>query len=152
MRRSAFIAFVACAALPQAVLASEPSDAVGALRAWADAYGTMDGPRTAAVYTENARLWGTTSREQNVGRASIESYFSRSRPGVTSISVAFGDYGVQQLGDRAAVASGYYTFAMKRADGTEAQLPARFSMTFVRGDDGIWRIADHHSSPLSRAP
>ncbi len=152
MRRHAIIALMTCAALPQATLASGPSDAAGALHAWADAYGTMDGSRTAAVYTENARLWGTTSREQNVGRASIEGYFSRPRPGVTSISVAFGDYGVQPLGDRGAVASGHYTFTMKRVDGTETQLPARFSMSFVRGDDGIWRIADHHSSPLSRAP
>ncbi len=152
MLRSAVLASVVCVATSRAALASELSGAAGALRAWGDAYGTMDGPRTAAVYTANARLWGTTSREQNIGRASIESYFSRPRPGVTSISVAFGDHAVQQLSDRTAVASGHYTFTMRRADGTETQLPARFSMTLVQGDDGIWRIADHHSSPLPRSP
>jgi hypothetical protein len=47
-----------------------------------------------------------------------------------------------------AVASGHYTFSRRRADGTEQQEPSRFSMVLVRGADGLWRIADHHSSRL----
>jgi ketosteroid isomerase-like protein len=42
------------------------------LKAWTEAYATMDGQRTAAVYTDDARLWGTNSREQSVGRDGIK--------------------------------------------------------------------------------
>ena len=38
------------------------------LKTWAEAYATMDGQRASAVYTDHARLWGTNSREQSVGR------------------------------------------------------------------------------------
>jgi uncharacterized protein (TIGR02246 family) len=119
-----------------------------ALKAWTEAYATMDGKRTAAVYTDDARLWGTNSREQSVGREGITAYFSRPRPGVASIAVTVGEHTVRPLGDGAAVASGHYTFRMNKSDGTHQESRARFSMAIMRGSDGKWLIADHHSSPL----
>ena len=118
------------------------------LNAWSEAYATMDGQRTSALYTDDARLWGTASHLQNIGRDSITGYFSRARPGVTNISVSIEDHSVRPLAEGASAASGSYTFRMNKSDGTVQETAARFSMAMVRGTDGKWRIADHHSSPL----
>ncbi|MCB4821844.1 SgcJ/EcaC family oxidoreductase [Roseicella aerolata] len=144
-RRRLFLAALVPFALPAA---GQPADPAGLLRAWAEAYASNDGPRCAALYTEDARLWGSTSREQTVGRAAIAAYFGRVRPGATAISVSFGEHAVREVAQGVALASGHYSFRRQRADGTEAQEPSRFSMAMLRGADGAWRIADHHSSRL----
>ncbi|MBR0647479.1 SgcJ/EcaC family oxidoreductase [Plastoroseomonas hellenica] len=149
----AMILLAAAATFPRTATAADPSaDPAAALRAWAEAYATNDGTRSAAVYTEGARLWGSVSREQTIGREAIAGYFGRARPGATAIGVSFGEHAVRVLADGVAVASGHYTFSRRRADGTEDLEPSRFSMVLVRGQDGIWRIADHHSSRLPPAP
>src|SRR4051812_34455956 len=43
-------------------------DAEAALKAWAEAYDARDGEKSAAVYAQDARLWGTVSQKQTVGR------------------------------------------------------------------------------------
>jgi uncharacterized protein (TIGR02246 family) len=151
--RLAMLFMVGCVAMPRAAMAADmPTDPAAALRAWAEAYATNEGPRAAALYTEDARLWGSVSREQTVGRAAIAAYFGRVRPGATAISVSFGEFALRTLSDSVAVASGFYTFNRKRADGTDAPEPSRFSMVIVKGQDGAWRIADHHSSRLPPPP
>lgn len=125
-------------------------DPASLIQAWAAAYATNDGPQAAAQYTEDARLWGSVSREQTVGTAAITAYFARRRAGATAIDVRFGEYALREVAPEVAVASGHYTFLRRLADGTEGQEPSRFSMVMVRGADGQWRIADHHSSRLPR--
>lgn len=129
--------------------ASAP-DPASLIQAWAAAYATNEGPQAAAQYTEDARLWGSVSREQTVGSAAISAYFARRRPGATAIDVRFGEYALRNLAPGVAVASGHYTFLRRLPDGGESQEPSRFSMVMVRGADGLWRIADHHSSRLPR--
>lgn len=138
------------AALLSAVPANA-QDAAALLRSWAAAYATNDGPQAAALYTEDARLWGSVSREQTVGRAAISAYFARVRPGASAIDVRFGDHALREIAPGVAIASGHYTFLRRLTDGTEGQEPSRFSMAMVRGPDGVWRIADHHSSRLPPA-
>jgi uncharacterized protein (TIGR02246 family) len=130
-------------------LAAAP-DPAGLIQAWATAYATNDGARAAEQYTPDARLWGSVSREQTVGTAAITAYFARVRPGATGIDVRFGGFALRELAPGVAVASGHYTFLRRLPDGTEGQEPSRFSMVMVRGADGLWRIADHHSSRLPR--
>lgn len=125
-------------------------DPASLIQAWAAAYAANQGPPAAAQYTEDARLWGSVSREQTVGAAAISAYFARVRPGATGIDVRFGDFGLRELAPGVAVASGHYTFLRRLPDGSEGQEPSRFSMVMVRGADGFWRIADHHSSRLPR--
>ncbi|UPY35284.1 SgcJ/EcaC family oxidoreductase [Sediminicoccus sp. KRV36] len=129
--------------------ASAP-DPASLLQAWAAAYATNDGAQAAARYTADARLWGSVSREQTVGSAAIAAYFARVRPGATGIDVRFGEFALRMLAPGIAVASGHYTFLRRLPDGSEGQEPSRFSMVMVRGTDGLWRIADHHSSRLPR--
>ncbi|MES2710254.1 MAG: SgcJ/EcaC family oxidoreductase [Pseudomonadota bacterium] len=121
------------------------------LRAWSEAYATNEGPRAAAVYAPDAVLWGSVSRQLTVGRDAITAYFGRVRPGLAGIAVEFGEYQMQPLGEGVAVAAGHYTFIQRRADGTENREPSRFSMVLARGADGVWRIANHHSSRLPPA-
>lgn len=90
------------------------------------------------------------SREQTVGTAAIAAYFARMRPGAAGIDVRFGDLALRGLAPGVAVASGHYTFLRRAPDGAWSEEPSRFSMVMVRGGDGLWRIADHHSSRLPR--
>ncbi len=150
-RRFALLLIPAAALLasgPEARGQPNPNDPTALLAAWAAAYSSMDAPRLAALYTEEARLWGVTSREQSVGRAAIQASFGRPREGVTAVGVTYGAHGVTRLNESAAVASGHWIFRMTLADGSERQAPARFSITMTRLADGAWRIADHHSSFL----
>jgi len=146
MRRAALLAAALLTAAP-----ASAQDAAALLRTWAAAYATNDGPQAAALYTDDARLWGSVSREQTVGRAAITAYFARVRPGASAIDVRFGDHALREIAPGVAVASGHYTFLRRLTDGTDGQEPSRFSMVMLRGPDGTWRIADHHSSRLPAA-
>ena len=128
--------------------AEMPTAPAALLQAWADAYATNEGPRAGALYTEDARLWGSVSRQQTIGREAIVNYFGRVRPGATAISVRFGEHAVREVGSGFAVASGHYTFVRRQPDGSEQVEPSRFSMAMARAGDGTWRIVDHHSSRL----
>jgi uncharacterized protein (TIGR02246 family) len=138
------VALLSLLALP-AHAADTPA---GALIAWQEAYATNDGAKAAATYTENATLWGSTSREITVGRAAITDYFGRRRPGAVAISVTFGAHELRQVTPDVAVAIGHYTFVRTRADGSTQPEPSRFSMTLVRETSVGWKIASHHSSRL----
>ncbi|WPB82914.1 nuclear transport factor 2 family protein [Sediminicoccus rosea] len=145
--RAAFALPLLLAAGTAEAAAPDPAALLGA---WAAAYATNDGARAASQYTEDARLWGSVSRAQTVGTAAITAYFARVRPGAAGIDVRFGDFALRELAPGVAVASGHYTFLRRAADGTMSEEPSRFSMVMVQGTDGLWRIADHHSSRLPR--
>lgn len=147
-RLVALVTVLSLAPLLVARGAEMPTDPLTLLQAWADAYATNEGPRAAALYTEDARLWGSVSRQQSIGRAAIANYFGRVRPGAQAISVRFGEHAVRHVGDGTAVASGHYTFARRLSDGSEQSEPSRFSMVMVRTGGGTWQIVDHHSSRL----
>lgn len=136
-------------AWPHASLANE-QDVEQALAGWASAYAAKDGSRSAAVYTTDARLWGTAARTQSVGTNAIRDYFANGTDGIASRAVAIGAHATRVFGD-VAVVSGQYEFTVTRRDGGSAVRPARFSMTFVKRD-GRWLIADHHSSVMPEAP
>jgi uncharacterized protein (TIGR02246 family) len=147
-RAPALTALLVVAPLLAARAAEAPADPAALLRAWAEAYAINEGPRAAALYSEDARLWGSLSRQQTVGREAIAGYFGRVRPGATAISVRFGEHAVRQVGNGFAVASGHYTFVRRQPDGSEQAEASRFSMAMARAADGTWRIVDHHSSRL----
>jgi uncharacterized protein (TIGR02246 family) len=137
------------AGLPASGIAEQVTDRPAALlSAWAAAYAAQEGQRSASLYTPEARLWGSVSREQTVGQADIATYFGRIRPGAAAIEVRFGAHAVREVAPGVAVASGHYTFLRELWDGSIVEEPSRFSMTLVRGVEGGWRIVDHHSSRL----
>jgi len=125
----------------------DPSAPAAILSAWADAYASQEGARSAALYTEDASLWGTASSVPSKGRAAIATYFDARRGTIARSSVAFDEQAVSLLPGGTAVIYGRYSFRQERLDGGEILLSARFSMTLVR-DHGRWLIAHHHSSPM----
>jgi uncharacterized protein (TIGR02246 family) len=136
------------------VLAASPAAAQStpaeALAAWASAYAAMSGEKSAAVYAADARLWGTASRAQTVGRDAIRDYFDAGSRNLRSRTVVIGEHAIQLLGD-VAVASGHYEFRNTRNDGASTARPSRFSMTLA-SQGGRWLIVNHHSSQLPDAP
>src|SRR5687767_12791745 len=132
-RPVALAAGLSCAPLLMVRAAEMPTDPPALLQAWADAYATNEGPRAGALYTEDARLWGSVSRQQTSGREAIANYFGRVRPGTTAISVRFGEHAVREVGNGFAAASGHYTFVRRQSDGSEQVEPARFSMAVGEG-------------------
>ena len=120
-------------------------DAEAALKAWAEAYDARDGEKSAAVYAQDARLWGTVSQKQTVGRDAIRGYFDAGKT-LKARHVEIGDHACRAF-ETVAVCSGHYTFQRTPQEGAPQNDPARFSMTIVKRDGG-WQIADHHSSLL----
>ena len=140
-----------CVALVMTVLihpgaARQQDDVEAAIARWAEAFATLDGERSAAVYAPDARLWGTVAAEPAVGRDEIRAYFDSGRQRARSRSVAIGAHATRVYGTTA-VASGRYDFTNVLFDGTSTVRRARFSMTFVN-QDRQWFIVDHHSSEL----
>jgi uncharacterized protein (TIGR02246 family) len=142
-----WLTFVVVLAAAPAAAQSSPEEA---LAAWAAAYAALDGEKSAAVYAPDARLWGTSSRTQTVGRDAIRDYFNAGRQNLASRFVTLGEHATQAFG-ATAVVSGHYAFSNTRPGGAPAVRPARFSMTMIN-QDGRWLIANHHSSVLPDAP
>jgi len=140
-----------CAGVVAAPPAQAPErDVEAAIDRWAEAFATLDGVRSAAVYAPDARLWGTVAREQATGHEAIRAYFDSGRQRAKARRVVFGDRTVRVYGETA-VSSGRYDFHTVLHDGSMTVRHARFSMTFVRFD-GRWLIVDHHSSEVPPAP
>jgi uncharacterized protein (TIGR02246 family) len=128
LRRHLLAALLLAAGMPAGRASSDgPTTPDAALAAWAEAYATNDGARCASLYTEDARLWGSVSRAQTVGRAAIAAYFGRVRPDATTIAVRFGDHALRTVAEGVAIASGRYTFVRTQPDGIERLEPSRFA-------------------------
>ena len=121
-------------------------EAEAALKAWADAYAARDGEKSAALYAQDARLWGTLSAKQSIGRDAIHDYFNAGKQ-LKARTVEIGEHACRMI-DTAAVCSGHYTFDRTPNEGPPEKTPARFSIVLAK-QDGRWLIVDHHSSPVS---
>jgi uncharacterized protein (TIGR02246 family) len=118
------------------------------LKAWTDAYATRSGDALAVLYTKDAHLWGTLSKEPSIGVEKIKEYFEKGGQSVNVRSVTFGKTNTVLRTD-AAFISGQYQFSATMKDGSPREIPARFSLALVKDGD-TWRIADHHSSALPK--
>jgi uncharacterized protein (TIGR02246 family) len=150
MKRLFLISACAIVCLSAPATAGPQEDAEAVLHAWAAAFAARDGEKSAAVYAPDARLWGTVSAKQTVGREAIRDYFQRNVPNVQSRTVTIGERATRVYGNTA-VTSGHYVFRSVALNGTQNESPSRFSMTIVN-HDGRWMIVDHHSSRLPKAP
>jgi uncharacterized protein (TIGR02246 family) len=118
---------------------------------WNDALQTMDPEKVADMYAEGSVLLPTISNEIRVDREGKVDYFEhflQKHPYGTVIESVVRFVG----GDKAAVHSGIYEFNLTNPDGTFSIVPARFSYTYEKGEDGKWLIVDHHSSQMPEQP
>jgi uncharacterized protein (TIGR02246 family) len=137
--------------LPVSAAAQQPhADVEAVIARWADAFATLDGSKSAALYASDAHLWGTIAAEKAVGQEAIRAYFDSGRQRSRSRRVVIGDHETRVYGTTA-VSSGRYDFHNVQLDGTATIRRARFSLTFVHRD-GRWLIVDHHSSDVPPTP
>ncbi len=153
MIRSLLAALLGLALATGAARAAGPAaELAAAPEAWRAAYDSMEGARGRgglhggcdAVGQHEPRTHDRHGRDRRLFRTDAAGR-RRDLRHLRGVFAAGGRTGV-------AVASGHYTFHRRMADGRASADPSRFSMTFVRGADGLWRIADHHSSRLPAAP
>ena len=113
---------------------------------WAAAFNAGDPSAIAALYLEDAALWGTVAPALLTGRAAIRQYLERACVPGALPRVQLEQQHVRLMGAMGdiAVNSGAYLFHVID-NGAERALPARFSMVWKRTPHG-WMIADHHSS------
>jgi uncharacterized protein (TIGR02246 family) len=99
------------------------------------------------LYTKDATLIGSDSKEMHDSPEAIRSYFSTFTQ-LPNLAITGYSGKVRVYGDNA-VETGYYTFAYNKGEKRET-VPARFSIHYRRVD-GEWKINDHHSSRLPEA-
>lgn len=116
-----------------------------ATQQWAELFAHADPDRMAALYLSDAVLWGTFATRLIQGRVAIREYFVRAFASGVAPRAELGEHLARLYGE-VAVCSGHYTFTLG-VQGEARTLPARFSFTF-RQQDGLWLVADHHSSLL----
>lgn len=110
---------------------------------WNDALQTKNPEAVAALYTEDNSFLPTLSPEFKHGRSGAAAYFHHfleKNPFGTIV-----DEQVQALGENAYLHSGMYEFEVGSTD-KRSLVEARFSYVWVKENDGVWRIAHHHSS------
>jgi uncharacterized protein (TIGR02246 family) len=108
------------------------------LAQWIEAFNAHDLDRHAALYTEDAVLFGSIDALQ-LGRDAVRAYFGRRPPSVRV--KAYPTPRVAHLAPDVVATAGHVDFA----DG-DTPVPYRMTWVLVR-HDGNWIIAQHHGSP-----
>lgn len=105
---------------------------------WVEVFNSHDLDAHAALYTEDAMLFGSMP-ELIIGRAAIRDYFGGPGPEVHVAHYPFPR--VVMISDSVAATAAYVDFA----DG-DTLMPYRVTWMLVKAD-GEWKIAQHHGSP-----
>ena len=114
-----------------------------AMERWGAVFNQGDPQAIAALYDDDAVLWGTLASQLLIGRSAIEHYFKQACVPGALPRVQIEQQHVRMMGE-IALNSGAYLFHVIE-NGHERMLPARFSMVWRRAGKG-WMIVDHHSS------
>lgn len=111
------------------------------LHLWNAALQSGDAKQVAVLYSENATLLPTLSKEVRQTPDAIEDYFEnflKLKPKSTIIHQNISLY------DPIAINSGVYSFEVTK-DGAKHHLIGRFTFVYRKIDDD-WKIIEHHSS------
>lgn len=103
----------------------------GRLADWVTAFSGEDPSVIASFYAQDARLWGTNSKAQDVGRREVERYFREVFERRPKRRVILGPHAFRHY-DQAGIISGHYEFRSMTKDGRPYSLPARSSMTWLQ--------------------
>lgn len=120
------------------------SDAATTLEQWAERFNAGDGEAVARLYTSDAMLWGTLSRNITASPDGMKAYFlEAARLGLT---VKLGAHMARTLAQDVTAIAGHYDL-FRELEGRATLFPARYSLVLVR-QKSEWLIAQHHSSLL----
>lgn len=114
---------------------------------WNAALATGDAEVVAALYSKDAVLLPTFSGGPLKGRAAIADYFRHFLQQQPHGRI---DRRTLQLGCNMAADVGLYTFNVIQPDGSQADVPARYTFLY-QYRNGKWQIIHHHSAVLPKA-
>lgn len=114
------------------------SGPLNVLSTWSDHFAKRDCNALAALYREDAVLYGSSDSLLS-GRDAIRDYFA-ALPAEGSASARFDDLVIVQLSGTTAAVAGMVHFLIGAT-----LLTVRITLTFVE-DGGVWRIGMHHAS------
>ena len=140
---------VVCLAIPFAILSpawAEPLSSQQTLMRWVEAFNAGKPDEVAALYTENAKLWGTISPSLTSTPSDVRAYFDRAAK--SGLKVRIIDQATNEIADTVIIA-GRYDFE-RIQDGKTVDIPVRYSFVLVKQGD-MWKIAHQHSSPLPKS-
>ena len=135
--------FLAVLLVPLHAFAGPAEDVAAVERSWSEAFARNDWGALAALYTEDATLYGTKP-ELSAGRDAVRAYYDGLPKGVFK-GARFDAQVVRQVTADVLTASGPVTFE-REVGGQKSELAFRITLVLVR-QDGNWRIAAHHASP-----
>lgn len=115
------------------------------LKAWAEAYGTKTGEPMTKVYTRDALLWGSLSKEPVIGIDAIKQHYDRTGQNVAERSATISKLQANPR-KRVTIVLGTMELKAKLKDGAVRNNQARFSMTIIRESRRQWAIVSHHVS------
>ncbi|HEX8740000.1 MAG TPA: SgcJ/EcaC family oxidoreductase [Casimicrobiaceae bacterium] len=128
--------------------AGPTEDVAAATQTWVDAMNRHDAKAVAALYDQEAVLWGTRSPTLRDTPTAVGGYFKLLDTVPPSYKVVVDEQKIRVYGN-IAIDTGRYTFSELHDDKAVVR-PARFSIVFLnRG--GHWLIVDHHSSAVPAA-
>lgn len=117
---------------------------------WNRAGAAWDAPALAAVYAEDALLFGGRPGH-SVGRAAIQGYFASYDGVILAGSMQMAETGLRTLGPGCVLAQGMVHFAFTLAGGEQTRSTLRATLVLGLEPDR-WRILDHHFSTIPAAP
>ena len=126
----------------QAQLVDTPQNLV---KAWAEAYATKSGEPMTKVYTRDALLWGSQSKESVIGIDAIKQHYDRTGQNVAERSATVGKIHTNPR-KRVTMVVGTMELKAKLKDGAVRNNQAHFSMTIIRESRRQWAILSHHVS------
>ena len=103
-----------------------------------------------ALYAQDGVLWGTVSEQVRDTPAEIRDYFEYFAK-LPKLSVSSYKGCVRMYDENLAINTGYYTFTYSK-DGQTKEVPARYSFVYQKDSNNQWKIIEHHSSALPKAP
>jgi uncharacterized protein (TIGR02246 family) len=120
------------------------------VHAWNQAGRTWDCDALAAVYTEDALLFGGRPGH-SVGREAIQHYFATYSGIIFTATMQMSGTELRVLGKDAVLVQGmvHFEFTLKDSEKTQSTLRATL---VLRRETGCWLIADHHFSPTPATP
>jgi uncharacterized protein (TIGR02246 family) len=120
------------------------------LNAWNAAARPWDPDALAALYTDDALLFGGRP-DHAVGALAIRAYFESYRGVILAASLVLDTQALRWVGKDACIAQGFGDFTFDRAGNSRTR--SRLRTTWVIARDGPnWRIRLHHFSPPPSVP
>ncbi|SCX72535.1 SgcJ/EcaC family oxidoreductase [Variovorax sp. EL159] len=119
-------------------------------RSWNAAASEWDADALAALYTEDAVLFGGLPG-QSIGREAVRGYFGSYTGVLASTSLTLFDQVLMELGPELYFAQGYCRFEFMHVSGKRSSTVMRTTWVLVQ-HDGNWRIRLHHFSTTPERP